>query len=84
MYLLVRILPRNSEFWWLDFIVCSLLQTNLEPNLDGSDLEDALGSPNETVAALVNKVRRKSGLSTYDKELMRIVGQHLHSIGLKV
>ena len=61
-----------------------MLQTNLEPNLDGSDLEDALGSPNETVAALVNKVRRKSGLSTYDKELMRIVGQHLHSIGLKV
>merc|ERR1712223_1924585 len=50
---------------------------------DGSDLEDALGSPNETVAALVNKVRRKSGLSTYDKELMRIVGQHLHSIGLR-
>ena len=77
-------LPTNSEFWWLDFIACSLLQTNLEPNLDGSDLEDAVGSPNETVAALVNKVRWKSGLSTYDKELMRIVGQHLHSIGLKV
>ena len=50
---------------------------------DSSDLEDALGSPNECTAALVRKVRRKSGLNTFDKELMRIVGQHLHSIGLK-
>ena len=31
----------------------------------------------------VRKVRRKSGLNTFDKELIRIVGQHLHSIGLK-
>jgi len=50
---------------------------------DSSDLEDALGSPNESTAALVRKVRRKSGLNTFDKELIRIVGQHLNSIGLK-
>ena len=31
----------------------------------------------------MRKVRRKSGLNTFDKELIRIVGQHLHSIGLK-
>ena len=54
-----------------------------EVSTDSSDLEDALGSPNECTAALVRKVRRKSGLNTFDKELMRIVGQHLHSIGLK-
>ena len=48
-----------------------------------SDLEDALGSPNEPTASLIKKVRRKSGLSPFDVELMRIVGQHLDNIGLK-
>ena len=48
-----------------------------------SDLEDALGSPNESTTALIRKVRRKSDLSAFDQELMRIVGQHLHNIGLK-
>ena len=48
-----------------------------------SDLEDALGSPNEPTASLVKKVRRKSGLTGFDQELMRIVGQHLNNIGLK-
>ena len=48
-----------------------------------SDLEDALGSPNEPTASLVKKIRRKSGMSGFDQELMRIVGQHLHNIGLK-
>ena len=48
-----------------------------------SDLEDALGSPNESTTALIRKVRRKSGLGAFDQELMRIVGQHLHNIGLK-
>ena len=48
-----------------------------------SDLEDALGSPNEPTASLIKKIRRKSGMSGYDQELMRIVGQHLHNIGLK-
>ena len=48
-----------------------------------SDLEDAQGVPNEPTAQLVKKIRRKSGLSGYDQELMRIVGQHLHNIGLK-
>lgn len=49
----------------------------------GSELEDALGSPNECTSALIRKVRRRSGLSSFDQELMRIVGQHLHNIGLK-
>lgn len=48
-----------------------------------SDLEDAVGSPNESTTALIRKVRRKSDLSALDQELMRIVGQHLHNIGLK-
>lgn len=48
-----------------------------------SDLEDALGSPNECTTALVRKVRRKSGLGFFDQELMRIVGQHLIDIGLQ-
>ena len=48
-----------------------------------SDLEDAVGSPNESTTALIRKVRRKSDLSAFDQELMRIVGQHLHNIGLK-
>jgi hypothetical protein len=54
-----------------------------------SDLEDAVGSPNTAgsgsglASALVSKVRRKSGLSNLDQELVRIVGQHLHNIGLK-
>lgn len=55
----------------------------VEAKSDSSDLEDAVGSPNECTAALVRKVRRKSGLSVFDQELMRIVGQHLHNIGLK-
>lgn len=53
----------------------------------GSELEDALGSPNNaasgSVSALVRKVRRRSGLTAFDQELVRIVGQHLHTIGLK-
>ena len=55
---------------------------NSDEKSDSSDLEDALGSPNETTEALVRKVRRKSGLNNFDQELMRIVGQHLHNIGL--
>ena len=48
-----------------------------------SDLEDALGSPNESTTALIRKVRRKSELSAFDQQLLRIVGQHLHDIGLQ-
>ena len=60
-------------------------QTGVHEDEDGSasELEDAIGSPNETMQQLVAKIRRKSGLSNFDQELMRIVGQHLHSIGLK-
>lgn len=55
-----------------------------EANSDSSDLEDALGSsPTETTSALLRKLRKKSGLNSFDQELMRIVGQHLHNIGLK-
>lgn len=50
---------------------------------DSSDLEDALGSPNESTTALIRKVRRKSELTMFDQQLLRIVGQHLHDIGLK-
>ena len=55
----------------------------VESESSASDLEDALGSPNEPTASLIKKVRRKSGLTGFDQELMRIVGQHLHNIGLK-
>lgn len=67
--LLVSITPNNDE----------------EEDSSASDLEDLsqVGSPNNSVtSALVRKVRRRAGLSATDQEVVRLIGQHLHNIGL--
>ncbi len=56
------------------------VEPTVEAAIDSLDLEDGLEADPK---ALVQKVRRKSGLSHFDVELMRIVGQHLADIGLK-
>ena len=58
-------------------------KTKISEEDSGSDLEDAVGAPNESMQQLVAKIRKKSGLSHFDQELMRIVGQHLNAIGLR-
>ena len=55
---------------------------------DGSEVEDApgvgpAGGSISGLAALLRKVPRRAGLSAFDQELVRLVGQHLQSIGLK-
>ncbi len=57
---------------------------------DGSEVEEEGGEENGAtagaiggIAALLRKVPRRSGLTQFDQELVRLVGQHLQSIGLK-